>query len=501
MVFIRRVKVGKHTYLAEVKSVRENDKVRQKFIRYVGREVDGEKILSGSINNTSVTDVKIYGPLLVLNAIAKELNLHELLGNYSSEILSMVYAHCTDPKSLNKMEDWFSRTELNHILNLEKLTERRLVDSFENINSDERIEYFEQKIFRSLKNKYPIDTDCFFYDLTNVYFFGINCKIAKRAKSKEGGFKRCIQIGLAVTKEGLPIFHKTFPGNVFDSRSLFELIRLLREHGIEKGFLVWDRGVTSKINISDAKKLGFEVICGVPMTGKIPEEIDKMLHGENIAIPKNRIQLHNCSYYVLRKKYRMDTTSGYIYICLNLKKKIEDQEKRLKQIHEAQEIIKKGKKIKSSIKKYLTKKGRLIKNVLYEAEKHDGISILFSTKKLSNEEVTRRYFEKDIVEKAFACLKGVVKVRPIRKWIKERVKAHIFICFIAYLLIAILNYKLKKKNKSFNAVEAMEQLETLYRIHMLNTKTRNKFTKTVAFTKNQEEILKAVDKRLLKCSD
>ncbi len=35
MTFIRKVKVGRNTYLAEVKSIRNGDKVKQKFIRYV----------------------------------------------------------------------------------------------------------------------------------------------------------------------------------------------------------------------------------------------------------------------------------------------------------------------------------------------------------------------------------------------------------------------------------------------------------------------------------
>ena len=88
-------------------------------------------------------------------------------------------------------------------------------------------------------------------------------------------------------------------------------------------------------------------------------------------------------------------------------------------------------------KRYLTQTGKLREHELQEAEKYDGISLLFSTKPLSPEEVTRKYFEKDVVEKAFQSLKGVVKIRPVRKWIAERVRAHVFICFLAYLLIAV----------------------------------------------------------------
>ena len=69
MSFIRKYKKDGKTYLAEVKSVREDGKVTQKFIRYVGKEVDGETIITTSTKDLEVNEVKLQGPLLALNAI------------------------------------------------------------------------------------------------------------------------------------------------------------------------------------------------------------------------------------------------------------------------------------------------------------------------------------------------------------------------------------------------------------------------------------------------
>jgi len=140
MSFVRKVKVGKHVYLQEVESIWENGKSKHKYIRTIGKEVDNQKILSGEIAQSQVSRVAVYGPLLILNEIARQIKLPEVLGEYSSEILSMVYSHCIDPKSLNKMQEWFERTELNHLLNLNELTERRLVDSLNYMDSDDRNE-------------------------------------------------------------------------------------------------------------------------------------------------------------------------------------------------------------------------------------------------------------------------------------------------------------------------------------------------------------------------
>src|SRR6516162_8833324 len=103
MSFIRKYRVGGKIYLAEVESRRVKGKVVQRFIRYVGKQADGKTILSTSISDVSVSEVRLYGPLLVLHHLAQEIGLPEHLGPYANEILSMVYAHCLDYRSLNHM--------------------------------------------------------------------------------------------------------------------------------------------------------------------------------------------------------------------------------------------------------------------------------------------------------------------------------------------------------------------------------------------------------------
>lgn len=501
MTFTRKVKVGKYTYLQEVESIWVNGRSKHKYIRTIGKEIDNKKILSGSIENSQVTNVTIYGPLLILNEIANEINLHHILKDYSSEILSMAFSHCIDPKSINKMEEWFSKTELNHILNLKELTEKRLRDSLDFIGNDFRNESLQEDIFQSVNSKYNLLKNSFFYDVTNIYFFGNKCNLAKRSKSKEGGYRKLVQIGLAVTDEGIPIFHKTFSGNVFDSRTLFDIMKTLSYSGIQVPFLIWDRGVSSNVNISDAKKLGFQVICGLANKGNLPKEVDKVLEMKNLISSKNRVQLKESSFYVSIKNYKCENVSGYLYVCLNRKQQVELQEKRLKEIEQAKKLREDKKPIEETLKKYFNEKMEVKEKIIIEESKYDGISIIFSTKKLPAKELVKKYFDKDIVEKAFSCLKGVIKVRPIRNWLDERVKSHIFICYLSYLLLSILNYKLKKSGMNFGAIESIEKLETMYKIYLTDNKTKNEFVKVVTLTKQQEQILKAVNKRLLKHSN
>jgi transposase len=501
MSFIRKVKVGKHVYLQEVKSVWVNGKSRHKYVRTVGKEIDGKRVINSLSENLDITKITIYGQLLILHNLTEKLNLLENLGEYGKEILCMVYSHCIEPKSLNKMETWFSKTDLNHLLELPNITEKRLINALDSIDKDERIDYFQHKIYEIIKEKFDLKEDSFFYDITNIYFFGKTCPLSKRGKSKEGGFKKIIQIGLGVNKQGIPIFHKTFKGDVFDSKTLFEIMKHISEFPqIKETFLVWDRGVTSKINISDARKLGFQVLCGIKCHEGIKKDTDKFLDERKIIKEGERVQLKSCSFYVKKRKYNYENTKGWIFICLNRKQKIELEEKRLRKIHTAKEALIKGKKIDPKMNKYFFENENINKEKITEEEKYDGISFIFSTKDISPQIAVKKYFEKDIVEKSIASIKGVVKVRPIRKWLESRVKAHIFICYVAYLLLSVLNLQLIKKGLNFSVVETMEIMETMYKAY-LKDKSGNVFTKVVTTTTNQEKILKAVDKKLLEHSN
>ena len=136
MSFIRKIKKGNKIYLAEVEGKRINGKVVQKHIRYIGREVNKETVITIASTDLEVEHVKIHGPLFILHQIATEINLPKILGEYANEILSMVYAHCLDYKSVNNMPEWYKRTDLNTILDLEGLTEDNLLSALDSPESN-----------------------------------------------------------------------------------------------------------------------------------------------------------------------------------------------------------------------------------------------------------------------------------------------------------------------------------------------------------------------------
>ena len=84
--------------------------------------------------------------------------------------------------------------------------------------NDDRVEILQRAIFHNVEKIYQPDSKGMVYDLTNTYFHGKQCPIGKPGKSKDGRRQNdLIQIALATTqKEGVPVFHKVFNGNIHD---------------------------------------------------------------------------------------------------------------------------------------------------------------------------------------------------------------------------------------------------------------------------------------------
>jgi transposase len=83
---------------------------------------------------------------------------------------------------------------------------------------------------------------------------------------------------------------------------------------------------------------------------------------------------------------------------------------------------------------------------------HDGVYVLRTNKEdLSSQEIVNAYKQLATVEMAFRCLKDTLEIRPVYHWKDERVKAHIYICVISYLIHTVIEYLLKANNLQLSA--------------------------------------------------
>ena len=109
---------------------------------------------------------------------------------------------------------------------------------------------------------------------------------------------------------------------------------------------------------------------------------------------------------------------------------------------------------------------------------------------LYHKDIVKKYFEKDIVERAFKKIKGILNLRPIRVWLKEHVEGHVRICYLAYAILSFMNYKLRKIGVS--AIEALDSLKTGYKVELYDEMNKHNWSLTVELEPKQRKILKAI---------
>ena len=97
--------------------------------------------------------------------------------------------------------------------------------------------------------------------------------------------------------------------------------------------------------------------------------------------------------------------------------------------------------------------------LLEEAKQYDGYYVLISsnTNHIMSE-IISLYDDKDGVEKAFFTIKHPIKINPIRHWNPQRVKAHVFVCVIAYLLYSVVKFKLRSADIKTSVMDVLDNL-------------------------------------------
>ncbi len=498
MSFIRKQKRKGRTYLIEVENQRIAGKVKQKFIRYIGVDPDSDKEAFPCCNNElSLDGVKLHGSVLVLDSIAKQLGLHELLGYHFAPILALVYCHCHDYKSVRNMKKWFNQVNFYKILGVDEITEKDLHKGLVAIEQMST-RAIEKSVFETLKSKFNDSCEGVLYDVTNTYLHGSRSTLAKVGKDKEGVRGRnIIQVGLALTaKKGLPIFHQLHSGNTSDFKMFQEGIEDLNRFGINSGTIVYDRGMHANDSILRLTNNKWKLIGGVPLHKGIKKFISN-IDFDKFKNIRYRLQQGDSVVYARTFFYSMGEVNGKLLVILNPKKKIKLAEERLKKIIEAKES---GREINKDIAIFLKKNGDINHHAIKRKEAYDGVSTLFITGKITIKDAIKTYFDKDLIEKSFMSLKSVLSIRPIRSWLDGKIEGHIFICYLSLVLLTtlrcLLEQKGKKSVKGLTATSALEELQTTYIIEYSNKNqkqgARKTYQKLVTLSNIQKDIIEAV---------
>jgi transposase len=368
---------------------------------------------------------------------------------------------CHPSSELHIAEHFFEQTALADLLGIpsEKINEDRLYRALDQVLP------YKEALERHLKERagslFKLEYDLFLYDVTSTYFEGearIN-PLAQRGYSRDHrGDCKQICIGLVVSREGFPLGYELFAGNRTDVTTVEEIIELMEgRYGKANRIWVMDRGMVSEENMGLLTKEDRRYILGT-QRGQL-----KKYEGELLKTDWQEVQSG------LEVK-RVDSPDGKEVFILCRSRDRAEKEKAIRdrfeqRIEEALiRMAKSCEKRRYQVNVIERRMGRLLErnsraaglfDVRVEKGETGEAKIIWAKReqwrqwsRLSEgcymlrsnigdwtpEELWRAYIQLTEAEEAFRIHKSDLSIRPIWHQKEERVRAHILVCFLAYVL-------------------------------------------------------------------
>ncbi len=386
-----------------------------------------------------------------------------------------------------------------------------------NYLTDEVILNVQKELYKTVKRIYGIDTSTIFYDLTSTYFEGTKCPLGEYGHSTDHrDDKLQINIGLGVDSDCIPITHDVFPGSVRDVTTVQGFAEKLKtEFGLESPVIIIDRGMISQENLDQLLGLGYNYIVArkmgaseIKIVSKVPDEeytravltnyseereiwlAEKMVDGKRWIICWNKSKAEDDR--IFRETMIARTVESLERVkngCGKRNLKTKEQV-----YHRTCTILEKYKTkryfdIKINQRGSPRLKFEPIEKEMEKASRLDGKFILeTSNPDLSPVEIAHVYHDRDTVEKFFQTLKDIVEVRPMYVYTEQHVKAHVFICILAVLLLSLIKKILKESGKELSSIKALEILDGIKRIE-LTLDGKGTIIRTTQIKHQQREII------------
>jgi hypothetical protein len=460
--------------------------------RYLGEDDDAAVALLGTeAGPLTVESSRPLGASWLLDGLWKLLGLDTALSccigrrrfriDIERTIFALVANRAIAPTSKLAAVEWASLDQV--IPGLDALTEQHAYRAMDLLVDADTQGAVQEAVFFSAAHLLNLEVDLVFFDTTSTYFErdapddadGESSTLRQYGHSKD--HRRDlpqIVIGLAVTREGIPVRCWTWPGGTNDQTVITEVKDGLRDWRLGRVVTVCDTGFSSEANQAYLKRAGGHYITGI-----------KMREGSRLA---DQALARQGRYQQVRdnlrvKEVRLDHDDGRRWIiCHNPAEAMRDQSRRddqlaaigeeLARINTARAADAKKAKTKAAtaadtgkrapipsdaphrkaecalrdhptlgrwLKQHPTT-GRLSINtakVTTEARLDGKYLLATSDPDLPAEDVALGYKNLLEAERAFRTMKSTLDLRPVYHRLDARIRAHVLLCWLALLLIRV----------------------------------------------------------------
>jgi transposase len=356
--------------------------------------------------------------------------------------------------------------------------------------------HIETAIWQELRDLFSLEPELVFYDITSTYFEGRGpAELGQFGYSRDGKPRnRQVVIGV-VMMDGWPIAHHVFAGNRLDQTTVGEVVEDLRQRfGLQRVVFVGDRGMVTLKNVERLRQAGQGYLVGLQRRNRkdIPHYIEQALvrddwqecpagitASEQTVVPRTRVQEvagkePGVRVFVVHSEEREQYERGMRELSMErARKELEALRGRVEKGE-----LKEAEKIGAAAAKVLVRNHghRYFSWELRPGQFHyfehsvnfaretvcEGKYVIQTEEPdLSPGEAVAAYKQLNEVERGFAHLKGLLEVRPVYHYKDDRVRAHVFVAALAFLLDRALEKKLRAAGSSLSSPAAWQALETV----------------------------------------
>ena len=453
-------------------------------------EDEDERKITDFVSGLSNSQLQVIGPELIFGTLYDWIG-YNMIDDKDDMFRHLVITRLFSSGSKLKTIDYllryqgvsYHRDKIYRFL--DNLCYRKESDTKKDIKTEvERISYLHTK--KVLKGK----VDVVFYDMTTLYFEASDEDDLRKTGFSKEGKHQCPQIflGLLVASGGNPIGYEIFEGNIFEGNSLIPFIQKMeKRYELNKPIVIADSGLLSKKNIDMLVGNGYEYILGA----RPKNESDK-IKAEILALNLQHDQIA-----IIDK-----SPTCRLILSKTEKRAKKDAHNRKRGLSRLEKRIASGKLTKSGINnkgynKYLRMEGDVSISIdmqKYEADAFwDGIKGYITNTKLPKEKVIENYRNLWYIERAFRMNKTDLAIRPIYHRLKNRIEAHICICFTAYTIMLELERLLKKNKSNISLNRAQELTFNMYQLVYSLPNSLSQIKQILQMDQEQQELYNLIE--------
>jgi len=401
-------------------------------------------------------------------ALAKVLGGRKFTTDVERVLFALVANRAIDPMSKLATAEWATCDVA--VPGIESMDEDQAYRAMDLLVAADAQAEVQEAVFFAVADLLNLEVDLLFFDTTSTYF--------ERDTEEEGddAFRRYghskdhrpdlpqIVIGLAVTREGIPVRVWCWPGNTNDQTVLPEVKDGLRGWRLGRVVTVVDRGFSSDANLAYLQRAGGHWIAGERMRDGSADALEALARQGRYQNVRDNLRV---------KEVRLDSTPNKRWIvCHNPAEAERDKAQRdaaVTRLEAELDAIAKGrardmaraKKTKNkkvsddahrraecalrdhrTLGRYLrqTATGRLLidRAAIRAEERLDGKYLLStSDPDLSAEDVALGYKNLLEAERGFRDLKSTLELRPVFHRLEPRIRAHVLLCWLALLMVRV----------------------------------------------------------------